>query len=211
MTSRPSATCWPTHYRPSGRTPKLHAAIGRHSTLPHTSLQENALRGCPPSASGCSPHGGVQFHPKPQLVNTAIGREQQHGYSAVIGRLRRRCPRLLLAPAVAASTLFEVWMHHDDLTTANGLAHGTPDHLAEAIPPLMRYQAKRLPKAQLIVRTPDNHEWRFGSHDAPTAVISGPATELVRWLAGRRSPVSLHIDADDVIADQLRTFVGRIV
>jgi uncharacterized protein (TIGR03083 family) len=105
---------------------------------------------------------GVQFRPRPQVVDRLIGRERRAGYPSVIGRLRQRSPRLLVAPAVAASTLFEVWMHHDDLTTANGLAHGTPDHLAEAIPSLMRYQAKRLPTARLIVRTTDDHEWTLG-------------------------------------------------
>jgi hypothetical protein len=62
-------------------------------------------------------------------------------------------------PAVAAATMFEVWMHHDDLTRANDLAHHTPDHLAEAIPFLRRYQADRLPSARLIFRTTDNHEF----------------------------------------------------
>jgi uncharacterized protein (TIGR03083 family) len=153
---------------------------------------------------------GVQFHPKPQVVAGAIGRERRDGYHAVIGRRRQRSPRLLLAPAVAASTLFEVWMHHDDLATANGLAHGAPDDLAEAIPSLMRYQAKRLPTARLIVRTTDNHEWVFGSDTGPRAVVTGPATDLVRWLACRRPFAALNIEAEAAVADQLRAFVGRI-
>jgi uncharacterized protein (TIGR03083 family) len=153
---------------------------------------------------------GVQFHPKPQLVKGAIGRERRDGYPAVIRRLRQRCPWLLLAPAVAASTLFEVWMHHDDLTTANGIAHGTPDHLAEAIPPLMRYQAHRLPPARLIVRTTDNHEWAFGRDSGRTAVLTGPAADLIRWLAGRHPSTALNIEAEAAVASQLRAFVGKI-
>lgn len=153
---------------------------------------------------------GVPFHPDPRPVNLAIARQRRDGYPALVSRLRRDCPRLLASTAVTASTLFELWMHHDDLTSANSLVHGAPTHLALAIPSLMRYQAKRLPKAQLILRTTDKHEMRFGSDDAPAAVISGPATVLVRWLAGRRSAASLNIDADDVIADQLGTFIGRI-
>lgn len=153
---------------------------------------------------------GVQFHPKPQLVNRTIMRERQADYSAVIGRLRRRCPRLLLAPPVAASTLFEVWMHHDDLTTSNGLAHGTPHHLAEAIPPLVRYQANRLPAARLIIRTTDDHEWGFGPDSGHDAVLIGPTADLVRWLAGRRPFTALDFEAEPEIADQLRGFVGKI-
>jgi uncharacterized protein (TIGR03083 family) len=154
---------------------------------------------------------GVQFHPKAQVVASAIRRERRVGYPAVIARLRQRSPRLLLVPAVAASTLFEVWMHHDDLATANGLAHGAPDHLAEAIPSLMRYQANHLPAAsRLIVRATDGHEWTFGPNGGPTAVLAGPAADLIRWLAGRGPISALDVEADPAVADQLHAFVGNI-
>jgi uncharacterized protein (TIGR03083 family) len=153
----------------------------------------------------------VQFHPRPQVVSWAIRRERRSGYSALIHRLRQRSPRLLLlARAVAAATLFEVWMHHDDLTAANGLAHGTPDHLAEAIPWLVRYQASRLPTARLIVRTTDNREWAFGPNAGPSAVLTGPDADLVRWLAGRRPLSALNIAAEAAVTDQLRAFAGEI-
>ena len=58
---------------------------------------------------------GVQFRPKAQLVSYAINRERRGGYPALLARVRRRSPRLLLTSAVAALTLFEVWTHHDDL------------------------------------------------------------------------------------------------
>jgi uncharacterized protein (TIGR03083 family) len=155
---------------------------------------------------------GVQFHPKPQVVASAINRERRNGYPAVIARLRRRSPRLLIAPAIAASTLFEVWMHHDDLARANGLAHDAPNHLAEAIPPLIRYHAKRLPTAcQLTVRTTDEHEWSFGPdrHDL-SAVVTGTAADLLRWLAGRGPISTLNIDAEPAVAEQLHAFIGNI-
>jgi len=155
---------------------------------------------------------GAQFHPKPQVIASAINRERRNGYPAVIARLRHRCPRLLLAPAVAASTLFEVWMHHDDLATTNGLAHHAPNHLAEAIPPLIRYQAKRLPTAsQLTIRTTDGHEWTFGpDRRNPRAVVTGTAADLLRWLAGRGPISTLNVEAEPAVADQLRAFIGSI-
>ena len=153
---------------------------------------------------------GVQFRPKPEAVKWAIRRERRDGYSALIRRLRQRSPRLLLAPAVAASTLFEVWMHHDDLTMANDLAHETPDHLAEAIPFLVRYQASRLPIARLIVRTTDNYEFAFGPNIGPNALMIAPAADLVRWLAGRRPLTAPTIDAQPAVTDQLRAFGGMI-
>lgn len=153
---------------------------------------------------------GVQFRPWPQLVSWTIRRERRDGYSALICRLRQRSPRLLLTPAVAAATLFEVWMHHDDLTQANDLDHHTPDHLAEAIPFLMRYQASRLPSARLIVRTTDSHEFAFGPVAGPAAVLTAPAADLVRWLAGRPPLTAPNIEAPPAISDRLHAFAGRI-
>ena len=153
---------------------------------------------------------GVRFHPRPQLVTWAIRRERRGGYSALIHRLRQRSPRLLLTPSVAASTLFEVWMHHDDLTRANDLVHGTPEYLAEAIPFLLRYQARGLPTARLFVRTTDNHEFTFGPNVGPSAVVLGPAADLVRWLAGRCPLTTPDIEAERAVTDQLRAFAGTI-
>jgi uncharacterized protein (TIGR03083 family) len=156
---------------------------------------------------------GVQFNPKPRVIAAAINRERRDGYPALLARLRQRSPRLLLAPAVAASTLFEVWMHHDDLTTSNGVAHGAPDHLALAIPPLVRYQAKHLPSTRLIMRTTRGHEWTFGPDvggGPSSAVLAGPADDLIRWLSGRGPLTALDVEATPAVVEQLRAFVGTV-
>lgn len=155
---------------------------------------------------------GVQFHPQPKVVASAINRERRDGYPAVVARLRRPSPRLLLAPAVAASSLFEVWMHHDDLAAANGLAHGAPNHLADAIPSLVRYQGNRLVSAdRLIVRTTGGHEWAFGREGSgTTAQLCGAAEDLIRWLAGRGPLSSIDVEAETDVADRLQAFVGKI-
>ncbi|WP_167858050.1 maleylpyruvate isomerase family mycothiol-dependent enzyme [Mycobacterium sp. DL99] len=155
---------------------------------------------------------GVQFNPKPKVIAAAIHRERRDGYPALVARIRQRSPRLLLTPAVAASTLFEVWMHHDDLTTTHGLAHGAPDHLALAIPPLVRYQAKHLPSTRLIIRTTHGHEWTFGPDigDSAAVVLSGSATYLIRWLSGRGSLTALDVEATPAVVAQLQAFVGSI-
>jgi hypothetical protein len=101
-------------------------------------------------------------------------------------------------------------MHHDDLTAANGLMHPTPEHLVAAIPPLVRYHANRLPNARLLLRTPDDHERAFGADAGSTAILTGSAADLVRWLAGRCPSAPLDIDADEEVARELRAFVGQI-
>lgn len=153
---------------------------------------------------------GVQFRPRPELVRWTIQRERRDGYAALIRRLRQPSPRLLLTPAIAAATLFEVWMHHDDLTRANGLVHHTPDHLVEAIPFLTRYHASRLPFVRLIVRTADNREFAFGPVAGPTAVLTAPAADLVRWLAGRSALTAPNIEAPPAIIHQLHAFAGKV-
>lgn len=153
---------------------------------------------------------GVQFHPRPQAVDQFIGRAKQLGFPELMRRLRRPGPRLLLTAPVVASTLFEVWMHHDDLTRANHLPHGTPRHLGEAIPALVRYHTGRLPVARLIVRATDDRPRAFGGTNDPPAAIIGSTSDLIRWLAGRPTMTPVDMAANPAIAQHLRSFAGAI-
>lgn len=153
---------------------------------------------------------GVQFCPRAGVADWVIRRQRRIGYPALIARLRESSPRVLLAPKMATCSLFEVWMHHDDLVTANGLTRAVPEHLAEAIPWLVRYQAHRLPTVRLVLRTTDNREWTFGPDTGPVVIVSAPAADLVRWLAGRNPQTTLNIQADTALAAQIHAFAGRI-
>ena len=155
---------------------------------------------------------GVRFRPKAQLVSYAINRERRGGYPALLARIRRRSPPLLLTSAVAALTLFEVWTHHDDLAAANGLDHGAPERLALAIPPLMRYHAALLPSARFVVRTTNGHQWTFDPDggDLGTVELSGFTADLVRWLAGRAPLSVLDVKGAPAVVDQLHAFAGTI-
>lgn len=139
-----------------------------------------------------------------------IRRQRRVGYHALIARLREPSPRLLLAPKMVTFSLFEVWTHHDDLATANGLAHAVPEHLAEVIPWLVRYQTQRLPTTRLVMRTTENHEWTFGPDTGLAAIVSAPTADFVRCLAGRNPHTMLNIQAETALAAQIHAFVGRI-
>ncbi|AOS94726.1 MULTISPECIES: maleylpyruvate isomerase family mycothiol-dependent enzyme [Mycobacterium avium complex (MAC)] len=153
---------------------------------------------------------GVQFHPRPQAVDKFIERTRRHGFPAVIEHLRRPGPRLLLTGPVVASTLFEVWMHHDDLARANDLLHGTPTHLGQALPALVGYHRLGLPAARLTIHATDGQHWVLGDTADPPAFIGAPTADLIRWLAGRPTQTALNIAADPAIAQQLHTFLGSI-
>lgn len=153
---------------------------------------------------------GVQFSPRTELARWVIRRQRRIGYHALIAGLREPSPPLLLAPKMVTFSLFEVWMHHDDLATTNGLTHAVPEHLAEAIPWLVRYQARRLPSVRLVLRTTSNREWAFGPDTGPVAMVSASTTDLVRWLDGRRPFTTLSIQADTAIAAQIHAFTGRV-
>lgn len=153
---------------------------------------------------------GVQLSPRAEVADWVIRRQRRIGYPALIARLRKPSPRLLLAPKMATFSLFEVWMHHDDLATANGRTHAIPEHLAEALPWLARYQTHRLPTVRLVLRTTDNREWTFGPDTGPVVIVGAPAADLVRWLAGRHPQSTVNIQADTALAAQIHAFAGRI-
>lgn len=102
-----------------------------------------------------------------------IATYRRRGFSANVARLRDGIPRLLLRPEVAAVTLFETWLHHDDLCRANGIPHDDRrGSLDAAVDFAARYQRTRLGGAAVE--------------------RSEPSVELLRWLGGRPSSLPPH-------------------
>lgn len=155
---------------------------------------------------------GISVAGPPQLVDSAIRLERRHGFAALIDRLRRPIPRLLLRPRVAPLALFEYWTHHDDLIALNDLAHAVPATLAEVIPLLLRYQLKKLPAGiRLTVGTSDsNCRWSVGPESSPEVILEGASADLVRWLAGRGALAEIAVAGPDVHVQALRAFGGHV-
>jgi uncharacterized protein (TIGR03083 family) len=158
-----------------------------------------AARGLSPAAS-------------PNAVESFIRRERGHGFEALIDRLRRPTPALLLRPQMAPVTLFEYWTHHDDLARPNGLTHDVPGTLAEVIPSLLRYQAKQMPSdVRVTLCAGDcNQSWSTGPRSAPEVTLDGTSADLVRWLAGRCPLTELQTTGPDAQIRALRAFTGRV-
>lgn len=155
---------------------------------------------------------GISVTGPPKLVDSAIRLERRHDFAALIDRLRRPMPRLLLRPRVAPLALFEYWTHHDDLIALNGTAHAAPTTLAEVIPLLLRYQHKKLHAAiRLTVGTSDGtHRWSVGPKSGPEVILNGTSADLVRWLAGRGARTDIAMAGPDVHVQALRAFEGHV-
>jgi uncharacterized protein (TIGR03083 family) len=155
---------------------------------------------------------GVSVTGTPKMVDTALRLERRRGFSALIDRLRRPMPRLLLRPRVAPLTLFEYWTHHDDLIGFNKGLHAVPATLAEVIPLVLRYQLKQLPAGvRVTVGTSDgNHRWSVGPKSGPEVILGGAPPELVRWLSGRRTQGEITITGPNAPVQALREFAGQV-
>lgn len=155
---------------------------------------------------------GISVMGTPKMVDTAVRLERRHGFTALIDRLRRPMPRLLLRPRVAPLTLFEYWTHHDDLIGFNTGAHVVPATLAEVVPLLLRYQLKQLPaNVRVAVGTSDgNHRWSVGPKSGPEVIVGGAPPDLVRWLSGRRTQGEITITGPDTPVQAVRAFAGQV-
>lgn len=101
------------------------------------------------------------------------GRDRRRDFQDAVAAVRNGPPRLLVRPRAAPVSLFEVWLHHDDLRRANGLS--PPDEVKSlhlAVNFALRYQRSVLGHAE-IDRSQSN-------------------ADLLRWLAGRPSAVPPH-------------------
>jgi uncharacterized protein (TIGR03085 family) len=148
----------------------------------------------------------------PKGIERLIRRERRHGFDALVDCLRCPLPCLLLRPRIAPLTLFEYWMHHDDLAGPNGLERDAPAHLYESIPPLARYQSTRLPADVCVaIETSDGrHQWAFGPQDRARVDVCGSVADLVRWLAGRAPLTRLAMTGPDDRLRAVRAFTGRV-
>ena len=101
---------------------------------------------------------------------------RRKGFDFALEDLRSGVPSLLLRDSVAPVTLFEVWLHHDDIRRGNGLPRpAEPESLDVAVEFAIRYQRRALGDTQ-IDRSTSN-------------------ADLLRWLGGRPSALPPHVPA----------------
>ncbi len=156
--------------------------------------------------------GGVAVSGPPRLVNAAIRIERRRSFAALVQRLRRPTPPLLLRRRVAPLSLFEYWTHHDDLLVGNGLGHAVPATLVEVVPLLLDYQLKKLPAGLRLTVVADGGRLQasVGPKCGPEVKPGGTSADLVRWLAGRRPRAEIAMAGAEEHVRRLRAFAGHI-
>lgn len=137
-----------------------------------------------------------------RFADTSIRATRRRGFAWVLEQLRSSPPRLLLGQRVAPIGLFEVFVHHEDVRRASARwpRRTAPAGLAAAVPWLLRYQRRVLPRVSLKVRTGDMH---FTTGSGPEVVLAGPISEVALWLAGRRDSADVELEGDEVAVKEM--------
>lgn len=125
-----------------------------------------------------------------------IAAEKAGGFPAQVARLRAGAPAVpWRVPGVRVLLNgFEYFIHHEDVRRANG--RDPRPGMAEVeglawrmVGFLGRRQARVIRPFGLELVRPDGPRRQFGN--PPTATLTGPATELVLYLSGRRSAAAV--------------------
>ena len=124
--------------------------------------------------------------------------EKAKGLAAVVARLRAGAPLIPWRLPRVRRVLngLEYFIHHEDARRANGRDPRPPVADLEALSWRMtgfsaRRVARRIRPYGLELIRPDGQRRWFGSGNMAT--LSGPATELVLYLSGRRSAAQVRL------------------
>ncbi len=140
--------------------------------------------------------------------------EKAKGLAAMVARLRAGAP-LIPWRLPGIRNVFnglEYFIHHEDVRRANGRDPRAPMADLEALSWRMvgygaRRVARRIRPYGLELVLPDGRGRRYGSGEMAT--LTGPATELVLYLGGRRSAARVTLSgAGDAVAALERTKIA---
>ena len=136
---------------------------------------------------------------RPRVGRLVDGRRRSWAWC--LGRLSHDPPRPVVASSVAAITLWEHVVHHEDVRRAGDVARPSWPELAAVVDWLLRYQARRLAGAALELRADDGRTWTAGAGDAGV-VVEGGIGDLVLWLSGRPW-ADVDVTGDGTLVDRL--------
>jgi uncharacterized protein (TIGR03085 family) len=118
------------------------------------------------------------------------------GFQWALEHLTADPPRLLGVGVAGVVSLFEVWVHHEDVRRANGMGPdpGRDYHeLVDCLRFVARYQHKRIGDLRLVVLPPAGRSVTVGQGSA-SLVVRGAVSEALLWLAGRPQVAAVEFD-----------------
>lgn len=125
--------------------------------------------------------------------------ERAKGYSTTVASLQRGAPLVpwRLPGVRTVVNGVEYLIHHEDVRRANGRGRRTDrpdlDDLSWRMTGFIgRRLARKIRPFGLELRSPDGRSRRLGS--GSSVVLSGPPTELLLYLSGRRSAAEVTLD-----------------
>ena len=134
----------------------------------------------------------------PMLRNMA--RAEARGWDWLIARLEVGPPRPFALRMIAEVRLLEEFVHHEDVRRANGEGPRPENpqlanRLVDAMLTISRVDQFALPRQGIEVSLPDGRSYVLGKGAARTRV-SGPAGEVLLWLAGRGAAARVHASGE---------------
>ncbi|MFJ2212236.1 maleylpyruvate isomerase family mycothiol-dependent enzyme [Streptomyces sp. NPDC101062] len=100
-----------------------------------------------------------------------------------------------VAARVPFRRLVEVELHHVDLDLGRELEDLPEEFTGRETDFLVERFAGHADVPPLALSTPDGRHWRTGHHEGTPLPVTGPAPELMGWLAGRRDGAALTCPA----------------
>jgi hypothetical protein len=121
-------------------------------------------------------------------------RFRRHGFEWALARLERPGPALLARASVLPVSIFEIFVHHEDVRRPNNIDRADPmPDLVGSIEWLLRYHRRPLANRGVRIVLSGGLELRGGG-DADVMTVSGDPGEVLLWLAGRNGEVSISSD-----------------
>lgn len=169
----------------------------------HLAAQDR-IKGLPAFAArrfvlGTNIRGTAAYLNRPRLA--AIVNAGPRGWDASLSRLRRQPPAALIRPPVATITLWEHFVHHEDVRRPASLPQRPAPDMTTVIPWLLRYNRRRLRGTSIRVVTPDGTEWLPDAE--PTLTVRGTQAEIVLWLSGRGQVADVRCEGNRQLFDEL--------
>lgn len=140
----------------------------------------------------------------PRLASLLSGLPRSWDWS--LARLSRRPPDAIARGRVAAITLWEHWVHHEDVRRPAGLERdGHPD-LTPAVPWLLRYGAPAIRGVRLQATTEGRVAFDVG--EGPLVAVAGPLPEVVLWLSGRARAAAVDVRGEPEVVERIELALG---